>query len=229
MNKMNCEIIQDLLALYVDDVCSQSSKEAIEIHVESCSNCKDKLNELQRDEIPSQLREEKDKAYKKLATNIRLKKAAFILTCIVSALVILIIGNKIYYRLAYNNEVVISFDKVKVLDVCQLSDGRIAFHTLVDDGYKVMGCQFRRGDPYPEFSLQRGYIKIKNPDDEYKLEEYTPNHYYWIFTAEYGKIVYIDNKDHVIWVEGDPIPMASEETEEKLINRDNGPIFDYFE
>lgn len=229
MDKVNCEIIQDLLALYVDDVCSPSSKESIEIHVESCSNCKDKLNDLQRDEIPSQLREEKDETYKKLATNIRLKKAAFILTCIVIALVILIIGNKIYYRLAWNSEVVISFDKVEVKDISQLSDGRIAFHTLVDDGYLVMGGQFSESDPYPRLSLRRGHLKIKNPDDISQIEKFTMNNTYWIFNANQDKIVYVDDKEYIIWEEGDLIPMASEEMEEKLINRSSGAIPDCFD
>lgn len=228
MDKVNCDIIQDLLPLYVDDVCSQSSKQAIEIHLESCSNCKDTLKELKRDEIPAQLANEKDKSFKKLATNIRLRKTGLMLICLITALVLLIVGNKIYEHLTFNADVTISFDKVQVLDVCQLSDGRIAFHTLVDDGYEVMGGQYSEGYPYPSFSLRRGYIKIKLIEYRNNMKDNTLNHTYWIFKADQGKIVYVDDKEHVIWEEGDLIPMASEEMEDKLINRRNGAITDYF-
>ena len=44
--KFDCEIIQDLLPLYIDDVCSIKSKAIVEEHVTECSNCKELLDEL---------------------------------------------------------------------------------------------------------------------------------------------------------------------------------------
>lgn len=35
-----CEMIQDLLPLYLDGVCSEESKKAIELHLAECSGCK---------------------------------------------------------------------------------------------------------------------------------------------------------------------------------------------
>lgn len=37
---MNCEIIKDLIPLYIDGCCSKESKEVIEEHITGCSDCK---------------------------------------------------------------------------------------------------------------------------------------------------------------------------------------------
>ena len=38
--KYQCEVIKDLMPLYVDDVCSKESKKIIEEHLEICDSCK---------------------------------------------------------------------------------------------------------------------------------------------------------------------------------------------
>lgn len=40
MDRMHCDIVKDLLPLYVDDVCSEKSKREIEKHLEECEECK---------------------------------------------------------------------------------------------------------------------------------------------------------------------------------------------
>ncbi len=45
--KISCEIIKDLLPLYIDGVCSNDSKEAIEEHISDCDNCKAELQAMQ--------------------------------------------------------------------------------------------------------------------------------------------------------------------------------------
>ena len=38
--KLSCEIVQDLLPLYCDGVCSEESRQAVEAHLEGCENCR---------------------------------------------------------------------------------------------------------------------------------------------------------------------------------------------
>jgi predicted anti-sigma-YlaC factor YlaD len=38
--KKDCEIVNDLLPLYIDDVCSKSSRGLVEEHLKNCKNCK---------------------------------------------------------------------------------------------------------------------------------------------------------------------------------------------
>ena len=51
MNKLPCEVIQDLIPLYVDGVCSAKSKLYIEEHLKSCETCHNYLAEM-KGEIP---------------------------------------------------------------------------------------------------------------------------------------------------------------------------------
>ena len=42
--KYPCSLIQDLLPLYHDGVCSEESNKIIEAHLSECSSCKDYYN-----------------------------------------------------------------------------------------------------------------------------------------------------------------------------------------
>ena len=47
--RIDCEIIKDLLPLYIDDICSSKSREIVEEHIEQCSSCKMELNLMNDD------------------------------------------------------------------------------------------------------------------------------------------------------------------------------------
>lgn len=44
--KYQCEIIKDLLPLYIDDVCSKESRKIIEEHIEICEDCRQYYNTM---------------------------------------------------------------------------------------------------------------------------------------------------------------------------------------
>lgn len=44
--KYNCDLIKDLLPLYVDEICSDESKKIVEEHLDECLDCRDYLNKL---------------------------------------------------------------------------------------------------------------------------------------------------------------------------------------
>ena len=43
---INCKIVQDLLPLYHDGVCSEESRKLVEEHLSQCENCKRMLAEM---------------------------------------------------------------------------------------------------------------------------------------------------------------------------------------
>lgn len=47
MNKIACDVIKDLLPLYVDDVCSEKTKDLIEEHLAGCEECQKYYEALQ--------------------------------------------------------------------------------------------------------------------------------------------------------------------------------------
>ena len=60
--KTDCEIIQDLLPLYVDDICSEKSRELVDEHLRECAECDSLLDRLKRTEIENGLKAEKEDA-----------------------------------------------------------------------------------------------------------------------------------------------------------------------
>ena len=48
MDKVHCNIIQDLLPLYADNIVSPESKEIIENHLSHCTECQGILDEIKQ-------------------------------------------------------------------------------------------------------------------------------------------------------------------------------------
>ena len=49
MEKLNCNVVYDLLPLYLDGLCSEESKRMVEEHIESCVECRKALENMKRD------------------------------------------------------------------------------------------------------------------------------------------------------------------------------------
>ena len=45
MSKISCDIIQDMLPLYYDEVCSADSRKMIEEHLQECEKCSNIFSE----------------------------------------------------------------------------------------------------------------------------------------------------------------------------------------
>ena len=73
--KTDCEVIRDLLPLYADDVCSGSSRQLIEEHLEECPDCTAVLERLRNSEIESGLQEEKEQVIQHQAKQFKRRSA----------------------------------------------------------------------------------------------------------------------------------------------------------
>lgn len=86
MSKYSCDIIQDLLALYHDGVCSEDSREAVEQHLAQCESCSAVAKLLDNTELESNISEQAQGVIK----NHRNKQRRKIIIVIAAALVILL-------------------------------------------------------------------------------------------------------------------------------------------
>ena len=109
--KKNCNVIKDLLPLYVDGVCSEESKQLVEEHLKNCHDCQEYLKELKFD-----IKEDKESevnVFKKFAKMINFKiiRNAVIITCGILAISIPIIRaiNNYEFSLEYNEDMDITF------------------------------------------------------------------------------------------------------------------------
>ena len=62
---MNCEIIKDLIPLYIDGCCSKESERAVEEHLSDCSECK-KLFEEMKESTDTIVTSESPKAFSRI-------------------------------------------------------------------------------------------------------------------------------------------------------------------
>lgn len=85
MSKYSCAIIQDLLALYHDGVCSEDSCQAVEQHLSECEKCSGMAKLLQNTELESSISEQAGGVLKRHGK----KQRRIIIIIILAALIIL--------------------------------------------------------------------------------------------------------------------------------------------
>ena len=59
--KNNCDIVQDLLPLYLDGICSEGSRKFVEEHISECEKCSGTLSKLKNTEYDKEILYEKEK------------------------------------------------------------------------------------------------------------------------------------------------------------------------
>ena len=92
---MKCEIIRDLLPLYLDELTSEESNEAIREHLEECEECKGILEQMQKEteiEADEGESEKKINIFRKLNRKMKLYIAATLAVCMVVGVFV----NKVY-------------------------------------------------------------------------------------------------------------------------------------
>lgn len=77
-----CELIRDLLPLYVDGVCSEESKAAVEAHLQDCADCQEEYHKLenagQKQPEPDLVGKEWEESLKRVKRKLILKRLAVI-------------------------------------------------------------------------------------------------------------------------------------------------------
>lgn len=84
-----CEIIQDLLPLYADGACSQSSSEMVEEHLESCPECREIYQKMCSHMSEEILQKEKDGVISRHSRTLRRKKILTIISSVVLTIIII--------------------------------------------------------------------------------------------------------------------------------------------
>lgn len=60
MEKINCDIIGDLLPSYLDEICSEQTKQYVEQHMQSCQSCREKAALLKKTDFSVKKLEQKE-------------------------------------------------------------------------------------------------------------------------------------------------------------------------
>ncbi|MBP3413295.1 MAG: zf-HC2 domain-containing protein [Oscillospiraceae bacterium] len=112
--KLSCEIVQDLLPLYQDEVCSPQSREAVEQHLRECDYCTALLSCR---EIPKPIAISPKKEEQAVRKSFRKIKHRWWLSILAVAMILPVIGLSIMIRNEYRGEG-ICFSNLKELWTC---------------------------------------------------------------------------------------------------------------
>jgi len=101
MNKLNCEITRDLIPSYLDGICSNSSREAIEYHLMGCRECREHLELLQNTELSAQKTDQQQLRFmKKVKLHFTLKNGMGVVLLFILSLAVLLIVPEIQLGIA---------------------------------------------------------------------------------------------------------------------------------
>lgn len=81
-SNVSCDVVQDILPLYYDGVCSSTSRKLVEEHLQECAKCKKMLNEMGETEVEQALAGERQQV---LEHHAKKEKSIAVKTAIVIA------------------------------------------------------------------------------------------------------------------------------------------------
>lgn len=85
--KQPCDLVKDLLPLYHDAVCSESSKKIVEAHISECDSCKQTLEKMNDNSLDNGLREERKNVVGRYTQKIK-RKSMLVGICFAAVLAI---------------------------------------------------------------------------------------------------------------------------------------------
>lgn len=121
--KLSCDVIQDLLPLYHDGVCSEESKRIVEEHIGTCAVCKDVLHGLKEDMAPDSVETAEPLVSMQIKWNKQKRKTVFKSAAIVTLVFALLLGS--CWGLTRWHGIPIESRNLRVVEVAQVEEGVI--------------------------------------------------------------------------------------------------------
>lgn len=112
MNKTNCDVVNDLLPLYIDDICSGESKKIVEYHLNECEDC-NHLYHMMKTEVKV-IKDTDNSLIKKVKRKILIEKIVVSLLVMVLMLLIIIFSSGPLFVEKVNMNQVVSMEQVSI-------------------------------------------------------------------------------------------------------------------
>lgn len=217
-----CDIIKDLLPLYIDGVCSEDSKRLVEEHIKTCESCKREL-ESYRGEILA-VDNEEEEIIKKFSSRWKKSKRKSLLTGILAMAVVIIVGIATLLYSATTRAVKDS--EVTVEDLSMLSNSNVYFALRVSDAINTKAVSWFEENSDIYITLKTDMYQLdKKKTAEESFAENTDNYNRWEFDTKMGGIknIYLyeglsgyddgKSKKTLIWSSNMKIPVAKTEAD----------------
>ena len=225
--KLPCNVIEDLLPLYHDKICSAESRALVEEHLVECEACKTLLSKIDEELKHPKAAQEETKPLKAIQSAWKKSKTKAFMkgTLIAVLLCAVLVGG--YIGLTQWKIIPVSPEVLDVSEVSLLSDGRIVYHLNVKDDKNLYFIKFTTNEDGSYYMTpMRSILESKRTSD---LGAF--NHYYMVDIAEDNayqqkcgdgivlKSCYLGPVGNgiLIWEEGMVLPAASEELEQMMV------------
>ena len=192
MSKISCDIIQDMLPLYYDEVCSADSRKMIEEHLQECEKCSNIF------QIQSSVMGKMAHSWKRSLLR------SFIIGIVITTIVLTAIFGT-YYALFIRQNSMVSPEQISI-SAYSLTDEQITFRLELLDGYcggTIKTYTDENRNLY--ISVLRTVIKEELSDGETEIMNYGFNHEKKDYIAVYYGT---PNNCELIWKKGDLLPTA---------------------
>lgn len=191
-HKIKCEMIQDILPLYVEGLTSQVTNKEIEEHIAECEVCRAVLERMKEPEQVIEPVEEKEKIEILKVTKKRNRKHVILSVLVFCALLVAGFLAKIF---------VIGNDAREESVICTIKKVDDTFHikaSLADSGLGFVKTQVLEGPNFLRIDLKTALV---SPFSQGEFEtEHT------IKSPEENEILRVYVGDRVVWEEGHEIP-----------------------
>ena len=234
--KLSCNVVQDLLPLYHDGICSGESRELVDAHLHECAACKDVLHNLKEEVV---LGDKVDAAQPLLSVKMtwNQEKRKVFLRALSIALVVCVLMASAWSGLTTWDCVPLTADEFVVLRLAELKDGHIQVRTTT--AYRGVQCDIHYN---PEDNAIYEVMKRPVIAERKSLPSESPLYAGMLsnYQGGWGQIVFDPDGEQVwsnvngellpikayyigepgsddavlIWEEGMELPPADEETEE---------------
>lgn len=215
---LKCEIVEDLLPSYIENLTSDFTNESIKNHLSNCKECESTLNLLSEEMEYKGSTEVKN--FQNFLRKIKIKN---IISGLVLAIILFFIVVNVHRELFRVHRVPIKSNGVNISEIAEFSDGRIHCRITVNGDYIIGGASVSpvEGTSNSILELKTTIIRQKSKEDYLTSKGICFDDSFVIdlnatvfrgTTALYfqGK----DERDRVlIWKKGMSIPKASEELE----------------
>lgn len=217
--KLNCDVIQDLLPLYHDGVCSGESKRIVEEHIATCAACKDVLHGLKEEMAPDAVDAAAPLKSLGIAWKKSKKKALLKGVLIVTLGFIVLVGA--LWGMTQWHGIPVESENLRVVEVTQVDEGVILCELgLWDDTDGFGYFEYTLTEDGKLYMTPLRTIITKADRWNYVTFYRDFNNLLGLRGIEYGSKAtgfYLGTpEDHlVVWEEGMELPAANEESKEE--------------
>lgn len=218
MQDLNCEIIEDLLPSYIENLTNDFTNKSIENHLNKCKECEETFKLLSKE-----LKCNEPKEIKNFQSFLRKIKIKNIILGLVLAIILFFLIVNVHRELFSIHGTPISSNGVNISEVVEFSDGRIHCRITVNGDYIIGGASVSpvMGNSDSIIQLQTTIIRQKPKDDSLTSKGICFDDSFVIDLDDTifkgTNAIYFQGKDErdrvLIWKKGMSIPKANEDLE----------------